>query len=214
MRNTSEIDRVKIKTAKDAGLSTQEIVRKYGFTPSQIYYALRNPTKAKTNGNGGRPAIPQDKAIELALWIRRDPINRRVPYQLIPNMAPELELEGHGKKAIRTALKSQGFGRRVSKRKGFSNQEAHREQRLQFALSAREWDRERLHSQIFSDEVWAYWGANTRDFVTVQVDGERNEIVFDRHRPECLTRKSSRSPAWMFHGTIHGGRKAFGTFWE
>ena len=73
MRNTSEIDRVKIKTAKDAGLCTPQIFRRYGFTPSQIYYALPNPTKPKTNGNGGK---------------------------LIPNMAPELELEGRRKKAI------------------------------------------------------------------------------------------------------------------
>nr|CCA28305.1 hypothetical protein ALNC14_144490 [Albugo laibachii Nc14] len=152
--------------------------------------------------------------IELAAWIRREPNNRRVPYQSIPDLAPELELQGHGKKAIRTALKSQGFARRVSKRKGFSNQDVHREQRLRFALRAREWDRERLNSQIFSDEVWAYWGANTRNFVTVQVDGDRNEIVFDRHRPECLTRKSARSTAWMFHGVIYGGKKAFRTFWE
>nr|CCA28216.1 hypothetical protein ALNC14_143600 [Albugo laibachii Nc14] len=152
--------------------------------------------------------------MELASWIRREPYNRRVPFQSIPDLAPELELKGHGMKAIRTALKSQGFGRRVSKRKGFSCLENHKEQRLRFALSARDWDRERLNSQIFSDEVWAYWGANARNFVTVQVDGDRNDIVFDRHRPECLTRKTARTTAWMFHGVIYGGKKAFGTFWE
>ena len=129
-------------------------------------------------------------------------------------MAPELGLQGYGKRAIRTAVESQGFGRRVSKRKGFSNQESHKEHRLHFALCAREWDRERLNSQIFSDEVWAYWGANTRNFVTVQVEGDRNDVAFDRNRPECLTSKTPRQTAWMFHGVIHGGKKAFGTFWE
>ena len=107
-------------------------------------------------------------------------------------MAPELGLMGYGKRANKTAVESQGFGRRVSKRKGFSDQETHREQRLQFALSAREWDRARLYSQVFSDEIWAYWGADARNFVTVQVEGDRNDIVFDRHRPECLTRKTAR----------------------
>ena len=111
-------------------------------------------------------------------------------------------------------MESQGFGRRDSKRKGFSDEETYRGQRLQFALSAREWDRARLYSQVFSDEVWAYWGANTRNFVIVQVESDRNDIVFDRHRPECLTRKTARTTAWMFHGVIYGGKKAFGTFWE
>ena len=76
--------------------------------------------------------------MELASWIRREPYHRRVPFQSIPDLAPELELKGHGMKAIRTALKSQRFGRRVSKRKGFSCLENHKEQRLQFALSARD----------------------------------------------------------------------------
>ncbi|TQS35465.1 hypothetical protein Golomagni_04114 [Golovinomyces magnicellulatus] len=108
MPNTSEIDRVKIKTAASAGLSTHEIVRKYGYTRNQIYYALRNSTKPKTSRNGGKPAIPQDKAIELVSWLCRESSSRRVTYQSISDIAPELELQGHGKKAIRTAIESQG----------------------------------------------------------------------------------------------------------
>ena len=129
-------------------------------------------------------------------------------------MAPESGLQGYGKPAVQTAAESQGFGRRVSRRKGSYILEIHRRRRLQFALSVLEWDRTRLQSQILSDEVWAYWGANTRNFVTVQVEGDRNEIVLDRHRPECLTRKTARTTAWMFHGVIYGGKKAFGTFWD
>ena len=67
---------------------------------------------------------------------------------------------------------------------------------------------------MFSDKVWPYWGANTRDFVTVQVEGDRNDIAFDRYRPECLTRKTARTTAWTFHGVIYVGKKAFGTFCE
>ena len=138
MRNTTGIDRVKNKTSSVAGLSVNEFVRRYGFTRRQIYYALRNPTKPKTSGNVGKPAIPHDKASELVSWICREPPNRRVPYRLIPCLAPELGLQRYGNKAIRTAVESQGFGRRVSKRKGFSHQEAHRGKRLQFAIAARE----------------------------------------------------------------------------
>ena len=50
--------------------------------------------------------------------------------------------------------------------------------------------------------------------MTVQMKGDRNEIAFDRYQPECLTRKTVRRTAWMFHGVLYSGRKAFGTFWE
>lgn len=122
-RNTSEIDRVQIKTAADCGLSTIEIIQKFGFTRNQIYYALRNSSKPKTCGNGRKPAISEEKAKQLGSWICKEPHNRQVPYQSIPDIAPELGLQGYGEKAIRTAVESQGFGRRVSKINGFSNQE-------------------------------------------------------------------------------------------
>ena len=114
---------MKIKTAAAAGLATKEIAQRYGYTPQQIYYALRNSQSPKTDRCGGKPAIPQEKAEELISLICQEPQNRRMTYQSIPDMAPELELQGYGWKAIRTAVESQGFGRRVSKRKGFSNQE-------------------------------------------------------------------------------------------
>ena len=50
--------------------------------------------------------------------------------------------------------------------------------------------------------------------MTVQVAGDPDEINFDRHRPECLTRKTARHTTWMFHSVIYGGKKALGTFWE
>lgn len=50
--------------------------------------------------------------------------------------------------------------------------------------------------------------------MTVQVAGDRGDIIFDRHRPECLTRKTAGSVAWIIHGVIYGEKKAFGTFWE
>lgn len=40
-------------------------------------------------------------------------------------------------------------------------------------------------SQMFSDEVLAYWDANAQNFVAVLAEGFKNGIVFDKHRPEC-----------------------------
>lgn len=80
---------------------------------------MRNSTKPKTCENGSKPAIPPDKASDLVFWICREPYHRRIPYKLIPDMAPELRLQGLGERAIRTAVESQGFARRVSRRKLF-----------------------------------------------------------------------------------------------
>ena len=61
---------------------------------------------------------------------------------------------------------------------------------------------------MFSDEVWAMGGAHTTSHVTVKKDGS------DRYFPENLQHKYSKGPAWMFHGTIVGGRKGPAQFWE
>ena len=68
--------------------------------------------------------------------------------------------------------------------------------------------RERLFLQTFSDEVWAFGGAHTQQYVTVKEDGS------DRFLPENTQHKYSKLPAWMFYGTIVNGRKGPAVFWE
>ena len=79
------------------------------------------------------PKIPDQKARQMVTWLLSDPANRRVKFSNIPSVALELELQNHGKKAIQTAFRSQGYGRRTSKKKEFSNSYAHRQMRLEFA---------------------------------------------------------------------------------
>jgi transposase len=98
-------------------------------------------------------------------------------------------------------MKSLGYCRRVAKRKGFSTDPLVMQKRLEFARQAINWSRERLYSQIFSDEVWAMGGAHTLSFVTVKDDNS------DRLQPENLQHKYSKLPAWMFWGTIVKGTK-------
>ena len=196
------------------GHSVTEIVEIFGYSRAQVYKVLKNGTELRQKNCGRKPAISPEKAEELKNWLLSDPRNRFVPFGQIPRLAPELDLGHCGGKAIRRAFKSQGYGRRISKRKGFSDTPEHRQRRLEFAVAAIQWTPERLSQQMFSDEVWAHGGANTRRSVTVLVAGDRQDIVFDRFRPECLTPKFSRLPAWMFHGVIYNGRKALGTFWE
>jgi len=54
-----------------------------------------------------------------------------------------------------------GYGRRSTKRKGFSDDPEVMRERVVFIEQGIQWSRERLYRQIFSDEVWAMDGAHT-----------------------------------------------------
>jgi hypothetical protein len=124
-------------------------------------------------------------------------------------MTPELSFtQDIGEKAIHTAFKLVGYGRRAAKRKGFSDDPEVIAERLAFAEEGITWSRERLYNQIFSDEVWAHGGAHTQSYVTVKLDGS------DQYDVDCLQHKYRKMPAWMFHGTIVMGGKGPATFWE
>lgn len=86
--------------------------------------------------------------------------------------------------------------------------------RLIFATVAIKWSLDRLYSQNFSDEVWVNGGPNNRRYVTVLVDVDKEEISHSGYRPECMTRRYGKLPAWIFYGVICNGKKAYGTFWE
>jgi hypothetical protein len=163
---------------------------------------------------GRKPAISKAKAEEMKRWLLSSPSHRHIPYRNIPRLAPELELQGHSEVAIRTAFESVGYGRRVAKRKGFSDDPRHWEQRRLFAEEAITWPLERLRRQVFSDEVWAYGGAFTQSYVTCLVQGSEEDILRDRYAPGCVQHKYSKRPAWMFHGTICDGKKGPAVFWE
>ena len=127
-------------------------------------------------------------------------------YKAIPQHI--LEFLRVGERAIKTAFDSLGYCRRVSKKKGFSDNLEVKEERVAFVEEGLTWTRERIENQIFSDEVWAMGGPFTTSYVTVKKDGS------DCYLPENLQHKYSKRPAWMFHGFIFKGRKGIGIFWE
>ncbi len=181
-----------------------------GYTLRQIQHAKyhrETPQRAKC-GASHKPKIDTPKRQRLEQWLTASPSHRRVAYKHIPILAPELGLEDCGTKAIRTAYKLVGWGRRVAKRKGFSDDPIVWRERLDFAEEAKTWTPERVFRQIFSDEVWAFGGAHTQSYISCKIDGS------DRYLPECLTHKYSKRPAWLFHGTIVMGGKGPAVFWE
>ena len=168
------------------GHSVSEIARNFGYSRDQIYYVQRNGTEVKSKNSGRHAAISQEKAVQLKNWLLSDPRHLFVPFGKIPSLAPQLDLGQNGMKAIRRAFQSQGYERRTSKRKGFSDTPEHRQNRLEFALDAIQWTPERLSQQMFSNEVWAHGGANTPRYCTVFVAGDRQDIILTDFVPSVL----------------------------
>jgi hypothetical protein len=91
-----------------------------------------------------RTKISTPKRHKLEQWLLASPSHRRIAYRYIPAIASHLDLHC-GERAIRTAFKLVGYGRRVAKRKGFSDDPKVIDECLQFALEAKEWPEERLY---------------------------------------------------------------------
>ena len=64
------------------------------------------------------------------------PSHRRIKWVDINRLAPQLHLDGVGRTALTTGLRSVGFERRVSKRKGFSKDPNVIRERFDFASEA------------------------------------------------------------------------------
>ncbi|KAI1006878.1 hypothetical protein K3495_g1346 [Podosphaera aphanis] len=213
-RKTSKLDQVAIKTARRVGLDGKEIARRFGYTESQVYYALKSSVNPRKYLCGGKPDIPLDTANQIVEWIRRCKRNRFALLGLIPTLAPELNLHGFGMKSIRTAVKSLGHRRRKAKRKGYSNRPENRRLRREFTNDGILMSRESVYSMMSSDEVWVNGGLNAPSYATVLVSGYSHAVQMDRYHADCTAQKQDRLPGWTFHGAIYDGRKALGTFWE
>lgn len=150
-KETTRSDRIRIKTALEWG-TPHKVFEKYrytyGYTLRQIRETRKLPITPKKK-TGRRPKIPTEKRQELKEWLLRDPSHRHIAFQHLNRLAPELGLQQYGEEAIQTAFRQIGYGRRVAKRKGFSELQHHKDQRLTFAREAISWSEERLFRTKF-----------------------------------------------------------------
>jgi hypothetical protein len=176
--HTTHSDRIRIKTALDFNIPPNEIQKKYGFTAKQIQLAKQRLTLQKRHSKL-KSNTPTRRRLEE--WLLQSPSHRHISFKHILELAPKLELKGYGPQAIRTVFKLIGYGRRVAKRKGFSDDPKVMAKRVAFAQGLT-WTPEKLFHQIFSDEVWASEGAHTQSFVTVKEDGsDRLDLAYVQH---------------------------------
>ena len=121
------------------------ISKRYRYIIRQIHTAKDSQITPRKKGRCGRkPAISREKALEIKEWPLSSPSHRHVSFHHLPAFAPDLQLIEYGFEAIRTAMRSVGYGRRVAKRKGFSRDPIVMAARVAFATEGLTWTRERL----------------------------------------------------------------------
>ncbi len=111
----------------------------YVYTLRQIRIAQQNPVTPRKKDYGHKPTIPIEKAKEMKACLLSDPSHRHISFHHLPALAPELGLQGYKYEAIRSAFLRVGYRRRVTKRKGFSDDLAVMANRLAFVEDGLTW---------------------------------------------------------------------------
>ena len=202
---TSRDLRLQIQTALLFRIPHAEIKQVLDVTDHQIKYARNHRPTPQKRGKAQYVVLHTPQKEELKKWLLASPSHRHVAYYKMPHHLPQLHAK---EKAFRTAIQDIGYCRRVSRKKGFSDDPAVCQERLDLAEDGSTWPRSRVQSICFTDEVWAFGGAHTSAYITCLQDGS------DRLLPECVRHKYSKLPAWMFWGSIVEGKKGPSLFWE
>jgi hypothetical protein len=113
-------DRIRIKTAFDFNISPEEIRKQYGYTIAQIQRVKNLRLTPQVYRRRRKPIIDTPRRSALEKWLLKSPSRRHLSFCNISAIAPP-DFQGYRAQAIYTAFKLVGYGRRVAKRKGFSD---------------------------------------------------------------------------------------------
>jgi hypothetical protein len=197
--------RLQIQTALLFKIPWAQIKETLDVTENQIRWAKHHRLTPQKSKSGRYAKLHTPEKTQLKEWLLSSPSHRHVAYHKIPHFLPQLHAK---EQAIRTAIDEIGYCRRVSRKKGFSDDPEVCQERLDLAVDGKTWPRPDVQRICFTDEVWAFGGAHTSSYITCLKDGS------DRLLPECVRHKYSKLPSWMFWGSIVDGKKGPALFWE
>ena len=205
-KSTTRDDRIRIQTLyQHAGFTIDQIALQLPqFTVRQIEYAIQNPATPKKQRCGRRPFLNTPRRKFLIDWICSSKINRRIPWEDIPDILGW----PCGIDAIRAAFKKEGFARRNARTRPPIS-EKNRILRLEFAYEHVTWTDEQWADILWSDETWAQPGKHKKTKITRKIGPE------ELFHPDCVEPYWQRKIGWMFWGCISGRYgKGPHLFWE
>lgn len=144
----------------------------------------------------------QSKSRSFIAFVRSSRQTRRMSYLAL---AHHFEHWHVGEKAIRTALKSAGYERRVALAKPPLTPEI-KARRMAFAEACKDWTLEQWSTILWSDETWVTGGRHKKILVTRMIGEELDDT--------CLVDKIPKRRGWMFWGSFAGRQKGPYLFWE
>ena len=197
--------RLQIQIALLFKIPWAQIKETLDVTENQIRWAKHHRLTPQKSKSGRYAKLHTPEKTQLKEWLLSSPSHRHVAYHKIPHFLPQLHAK---EQAIRIAIDEIGYCRRVSRKKGFSDDPEVCQERLDLAEDGKTWPRPDVQRICFTDEVWAFGGAHTSSYITCLKDGS------DRLLPECVRHKYSKLPSWMFWGSIVDGKKGPALFWE
>jgi ketohexokinase/beta-glucosidase len=107
--------------------------------------------------------------------------------------------------AIRGALRSRGYNRRVARAKPPLT-DVNKQARLRWAQAHVDWTPQQWESILWSDETWITGGRHRRQLVTRRPGEELD--------PTCIVYRIPRRRGWIFWGCFSGITKGPCLFWE
>ena len=142
--------RLQIQTALLFKIPWAQIRETLDVTDSQIYYikAYRLTPQKRKLGRHAKLHTPEKTTLKE--WLLSSPSHRHVAYYKIPHFLLQLNAS---EKAIRTAIDEIGYCRRISRKKGFSDNPEVCQERLDLAEDGKTWPRPDVQRICFTDEV-------------------------------------------------------------
>jgi transposase len=197
----SRDQRIKIHTLQSHSHKTySEIAQDVECSLNQVKYAITHRLTPQKHRCGRYLLLSEAEISDLIDFVCISRQNRRMTW---------LELStiwNCSEKAISNALKSEGFSRRIARKKPPIS-EANRIKRLAWAKEHLDWTTEQWGTILWTDETWVTGGRHTRTWVTRRKGEELN--------PTCIVDKIQRKSGWMFWGCFSGlTGKGPGLFWE
>ena len=202
-RHLSRDERLQVQTLHLARHSQAEISRLLNISRRQVAYAIASEHVTPQKRNGRPRKLTDAQINELEDYVRSSRAARQMSYLALAQ--GPFEAWGVSQYAIRNALRSRGYKRRVARAKpplSEHNQQIRRE----WAEAHKDWEPWQWWAILWSDETWVTGGRHRKVWVTRKAGEELDST--------CIVEKLQKKRGWMFWACFSGITKGPCLFWE